>query len=495
MTPWYVSIEAPFGGYAPGYWENANGAYGNRNQARSMSNIDMADPTGFKQGPGLANLTNGTEAGVVTTLIKHILGLPPSSDTTYAVGGAKLYQLSSTAVTSSGTWPHTIDKAAVTGEDGESVAVINGALYYFYNHSGSAGDIGKYDLSATFDDDWGSTVPTGAAALQNAPHPCVVGNDNVLYFGNGPYIGYYDPDSGAGGTLSEDDFDAPTGSQCVDVRYLNSRVYGAFNFPNTSGNNATFGIIYVWGGVGYSSWDDYPNPRIQGKIGAIYPFDSTIFVWYQELGFTGGYKLGYISGNQLVEVCKYSGSLPNFAQVGEKDGMIAWISDGLIHRWGAIDRSIPVTHSQYADAGYATAGGMASPFGTIMCATYDGASAYKLAQFSGYDVNSNWKSLYFQVGPSMVDRVRVHHAPTATGARVDLTLRRDQALGSLSLNKQGQTGSITHTNDSSRAYKTFEPKYEVQSEVSIEASYANGSTTNPLQIRRIEMWGHSLDKT
>lgn len=490
MAKIYISIEAPFGGYAPAYWENSNAAFGNRNQARVMTNIDMVDPTGFKQGPGLATLTAGTEAGAITTLLKHILSIPPAADTTYGIGGNKLQKISSTAVTNAGAWPHTIDKGGVTGETGESLSVINGALYYFYNHSGSAGDIGKYDLSAVFDDDWGSTTPIGFAALQNAPHPSVVGNDNVLYFGNGRYIGYYDPDSN---TLSADEFDTPVGGECVDVRYLNSRVYGFFNFPNIAGNNNSTAVIYVWGGVAFSSWDDFPNPRFQGKIGAGYAFGSQMFVWFQEVGYTGGYKLGYISGNEIVELCAFSGSLPNFGQVGEKDGVLIWVSDGLIHRWGAPDRNIPVAHSQYADGGFSTVGAIAAPFGTLMCASTQ-TTSFKLAKFSGYDTNSLWKSLFFQTGPSMVDQVIVHFSTTAAGARADLTLRGDQSLSSKALAHEGQTGSITHTNDSGRCYKKFSPMFEVQSEFSVEVDFANGSTSNPLQIRRIEIFAHTLEK-
>ncbi len=494
MPDIYISIESPMGGFAPAYFENSNGSFGNRNQARAMTNIDIGDPTGFKQGPGLSTLTAGTEAGAVTTLIKHIYPVPPSSNLTYAIGGNLLHSLSATAVTNAGgVFPHTINKAVVTGEDGESIGVISGVLYYFYNHSGSAGDIGKYDLNVTFDDDWGSTVPTGLSALQNAPHPSITGNDNVLYFGNGRFVGYYDPDVGVGGTLSADEFDTPVGGEVVDVRYLNSRVWALVNTPNIAGNNNSTATIYVWGGVGFSSWDDFPNPRWLGKGGALYPFGSRMFVWYQEVGYTGGYKLGYINGNEITPVCSYSGTLPNFGQVGEKNGMLVWVSDGLIHRWGSSDRNVPVAHSQYADAGYSTAGGMASPFGTIMCASNQSTS-YKLAQLSGYDVVSSWKSLFFQTGPAIVDRVRVHFAPTATGSRADLTLRSDQALSSKALAHEGQTGSITHTNDTGRCYKTFNPMFEVQSEVSIEVDFANGSATNPLQIRRIEIYAHTLDK-
>lgn len=487
---WYISIDAPFGGFAPAYWENTYPSFGNKNQARAMSNIDMTDPTGFKQGPGLSSLTNGTQAAAVTTLIKHILPVPTSADITFGIGGAKLYKLTPTTVTSDGTWPHTIDKAAVTGEDGESTFLLNGALYYAYNHSGSGGDIGKYDLASTFDDDFGSTVPTGAGALVNAPHPSVVGNDNVGYFGNGAGVGYLDIDTN---TISTLDLDLPVGSQVVDVRYKDSRVWVAVNFPNTTGSNNSYGIIYLWAGVGVPSWDDYPNPRIDGKLGAMLNVGATMFVWYQEVGFTGGYKLGYIRGNEITELESYSGTLPNYAQVFVHKGHIAWQSDGLLHLWGASSRSIPVVHSQYADLGYSTIGGVASPFGTVMAASNE-SSSYKIAKFSGYDVVSSWKSLMFQVGPSMVDKVRVHYAPPGTGARVDVTLRSDQGLDSKALAHEGQTGSISNTNDPNTCFKDFSPGWEIKDEVSAEFDFANGSAANPLLIRRIEMWGHTLSK-
>lgn len=489
----YISIRAPFGGFAPAYWENSYAAFGNRNHARAMTNIDMTDPTGFKQGPSLADLTAGTQDGAVSTLIKHILREPPTAGTTYGIGGAKLYQITSSAVVNAGAWPHTIDKAAVTGEDGESSFVINGALYYLYNHSGSAGDIGKYDLSSTFDDDWGSTTPTGASALQNAPHPSVVGNDNVAYFGNGRYVGYYDPDTD---TLSADDLDLPVGAEVVDVRYKDSRVWAAVNLPNTTGSNNSVGAVYLWAGVGVASWDDAPNPRFNGKIGAILPVaGSTMFMWYQEVGFTGGYKLGYLNGNEIVEVASYSGTLPNFAQVFEYKGAIGWQSDGLFHIWGATSRSIPTAHSQYMDLGYATVGAVAVPFGTIMAASYDGSSSYRLAKASGYEITAcNWKSLMFPTGPAMIDKVRVHFGALATGARVDATLTADQGTNTLALAREGETGSISYTNDASHFYKDFTPDFEVQDEVAIDFDFTHGSASNPLLVRWIEIWGHTLVK-
>ena len=138
---WNIIVDAPFAGFAPGYFLDTYPVVGNKNMAGKMQNIDISSPVGMTQGPGLAALTNGTQAGAVTTLIKHILNTPSADSVTWGIGGSKLYKITPTTVTNDVTYPHTINKAVVTGEDGESTAKLGDYLYYFYNHSGGAGDI------------------------------------------------------------------------------------------------------------------------------------------------------------------------------------------------------------------------------------------------------------------------------------------------------------------------------------------------------------------
>ena len=70
--------------------------------------------------------------------------------------------------------------------------------YYFYTHrAGSATvmDIGRYDGSITFDDDFMSTAPAiGANAMSASAifNPLIVGHDDILYVGGGRYVGSYD---------------------------------------------------------------------------------------------------------------------------------------------------------------------------------------------------------------------------------------------------------------------------------------------------------------
>ncbi len=105
-------------GFCPKWYKSSYPNYGNKSQAGDMRNIDLTDPNSMTQGKGAAALTAGTQAGAVTTLIKGIQKVPTSSNVAYAVGGAKLYQISATAVTNAGGFPHTITgTGAITGED------------------------------------------------------------------------------------------------------------------------------------------------------------------------------------------------------------------------------------------------------------------------------------------------------------------------------------------------------------------------------------------
>lgn len=842
---WKIEIKAPFAGFAPAYYSNTYPSYGMKNHAGGMVDIDCTDPTKLTQGAGVANLTAGTEVGSVSTLIKHILDIPTSSDVTFGIGGNKLYKISSTAVTADANFPHTIDKDGVTSELGESVVSLGDYLYYFYNHSGTAGDIGRLTISTnTFDDDWGcykqgtevftvngwkniedvsvgeqvyslnpttqrveittnlqtinkpfngemitfknegvdlmvtpdhkmyagvrkmtkgktdtnweivradsllnktkiklkknaiwegkkkeywtipeydngsvqtirrdslgriigttgrryyrserkfpirpflrllgfyisegsstekciniaqrtyskgfqpikdtldelglsygyygqsfdihdkqltqyirsiipngfynkkipreimelhpvlllelfealmlgdgsgewayytsspylrddfvelvnrlgwsahykteclkgerashgiatadayritinklknetsfnhhnnfggkilkenytgnivclaleknhimlvryngksvwcgnSTVPTGASALASAVHPCVLGNDGIIYFGNGRYVGYYDQLTN---TIDTDALVLPVGTVVTDIKYYNSRVVISANFPNTGGNNKSFGVVYFWNGVS-AQWDDVPNPRIQGEIGAIYEDNGVVFVWYNDLSHSAGYKLGYISGNSIKELRAYSGGLPNFGQVNKYKGQIAWMSGNKLYLFGNIDQDIFATLSTIATAIRATAGAFSCPFLVPLIASYSGTN-FNLQKLSGYSVSSTWNSLMFDVAQSKIDKVRVYYETLASGARCDFTLRYNRGASTFSL------GDIRYANDSANTYKKFEPKVDVD-DFRLELSWANGSATNPLSIRKIEVEGHYLQK-
>jgi len=480
---WNIQINAPFSGFAPGYFLDDYPVVGNKNMAGKMLSIDSSNPVGITQGPGLANLTNGTQAAAVTTLMKHILTTPTADSVTWGIGGAELYKITPTAVTNAGAYPHTINKAVVTGEDGESTARVGDYLYYFYNHSGSAGDIGRLTLSTdTFDDDWGSTVPaTGAGTIEDAPHPSVVAPNGIIYFGNGQYIGSYDP---VADELDTQALDFQADAQVVDIDYDNGRIVAAVNSPNLGGVNNNIGGIFYWNTTS-TFYDDQPNPRIKGTVGAMYIKDGVVFVWYKK-GNAQGYSFGYVNGNRVQLIRSYEGGIPNFGQTTEDSGFIQWVSDDLIYRWGAEDESLDATMSQYCDGGYSTVGAIAVPFDELMISSYE-TTSFRLAKTSGYDVVSNWKTPMFDVAPSIVDEIIVHYEPTATGARTDLVLRYDRGGSNLAV------GNINHATDGALVVKVFKPKQRVE-DFRLEFDWANGSTSNNFTIRKVEINGHVLER-
>lgn len=466
------------GGLCPGFYKETYPSFGNKNMAGSMINCDLTNVSYIQQGPGLSNLGNNA---VQTTLIKGILKNPSAADVTFGVGGNKLYKFSSSALTNDATFPHTIDKAAVTAELGEDVVVFQSNLYYSYNHSGSAGDIGKFNLTSTFDDDWGSTVPTGKAALQSAPHQMMGGGlsgNDVMYIANGRYCASWN-----GTIFAPTALDLPTGSEIQSIAWMNDRVWMAVNKTTLTGNNKNFSSIYVWDGAADSWESEIP---LMGTVGALHVKNGILYVWYQDITNTGGYKLAYVNGTSVVDLANFTGGLPAFYQVEDYKDFIIWNSSGSIYAYGAGDKDLPARLFQFADGGYATVGGIAAPFGTPMVASFDGTSTYRLANFSGYDTNSTWKSLMFDITSggrlSTVDSVRFNFDVLTTNARVDWSLTNVDGVtvysDIISFSKLGAVSSILYFINGKKT-ENFR----------VELSYANGDITNTVKIKSIKING------
>lgn len=474
---WEISIRN-FSGFCPAWFENTYPFYWNKDHASAMKNADIIDPNVLKPGPDVANLTNGTQAGAVTTLIKGILPIAVSADVSYACGGNQYYQISSSAVTNSGgTYPYTIDKGTVTGEDADGIVYYQSKVYVFYNHSGAAGDI-LQDTAGTIDVDWGSTIPTGAETIQSATHQAIVGGDDVLYFTNGRYVGYID-----GTTLETQGLDFWTNAECSSITWNNNRVVVAVNRPNVSGSNFSESGIYSWDGV-TSSWSGDPI-EVSGRIGALYTKNGVTYCWWQDGTDTGGFSLGYVSGGRLIQIRRFKGTLPLWYQVGEYKGYLAWASDGLIYLWGAKDADVPVVLMQYCEGKHATIGGIGIPFGDLLIAS-NATTNYSLAKPSGYVTDFTWNTVAFPVGGagfvSIIDGVWVETEALTSGAKANFTLTYDKAKSNVAMD------SITYsaaTNITKHKILTQGPTVE-----DFRIDITNTDATTLIKIRSILISGH-----
>lgn len=118
------------------------------------------------------------------------------------------------------------------------------------------------------------------------------------------------------------------------------------------------------------------------------PINGIVYVAYQDLSVTDGYKIGYIAGRQIKELACYSGSLPNFSQKTLYNGTILFMANNKLYSCGAIKDILPIQISQIASVGYTTGGALGSPFGTPMVSSTQSTS-YKIAKFATtYDTTS-----------------------------------------------------------------------------------------------------------
>ena len=486
MSNWEINISTPSPGLAPAHWIDTYHGYGNKNMFSSMTDVDISNPNTITQGPAPTALTNGTHAGAVTTLIKGIYAFPKSASITYGVGGNKLYRFSNTSVENVGIWPHTINHPTETSEDGESVIVAGTDVFYFYNHN-SRGDIGKYDGSSTFDDDWGSTVPINATTLQNAPHPITsVGQENErIYFGNGQYLGYID--TTGSGTLFPEQIDFGGSSVVVDLVFESNLVWVAVNNPNLEGGSQNRGFITVWDGASPSYQE--PVIEVNGQIGALFTLNGVIYCMYKE-NSQGVNRLAFVNGNSIQDITQasFTGTLPKYYQVSIFDNQIMMFSDGKVYQYGSSDKSIKQAFSYYCTSTYTTGGGISNAFGSLLTASHDGSTNYNLDNFGGYSTNAEGYTVWYNVRSGMVNSIEILYSPTAPGAQVDLSIERDFGKRSAI-----SVGSISHTDDSGDIRKTVTDLDFECNTLRLKLDWSNGSATNPLEIRDIVINGNTVE--
>lgn len=455
---------------------------GSAGQFSLASNIDVISYPGLlTQGPALTSLTNGTEAGAVTELINFIVDRPVSSGTTYGISTTKLHQITTSAVANSGSWPHSITGAT----SGNSVVYHGGFLFYFYNKASGA-DCGRYDLSSTFVDNYFSTVPTGAAALQNAPHPVATKQD-IMAFGNGRYLGTFISTTL---TLAPTKLDFGADAQIADVAFHANQWWIAVNVGTAVSTDRQYASLYLYDPSATTTLLSDEIAVGAQRIGFLLPIEGIMYVAYQDLSSAGGFCIGYISGRGIKPLRYFTGTLPTFAQKSLYNNTIIFLSGSTVMSCGAVVETLPVQISPLASAGYSTAGAIAAPFGTPMVASTQSTS-FKLAKFSGFDVSSAWRSIIIPTISNnligYIDRITVLTSTLASGARCDLVIEANQA------SKTSSTQQITGIGK--RRFSFSKLALTGIEDFRIYLNWANGSATNPAKIREIQIQGHYVEQS
>lgn len=449
--------------------------YGAKGQASEMLADVISKPSFVTQSPALVDLTNGTQAGVVDQLIRYILDKPVSSSLTYALGTSKLFRVTPTTITSGGTpsYPQT-----VTGmTSGESLVRLNANLYGFYNKA-SGGDIFQMDLATeTIDDDWGSTNDT---ALIDAPHPVCVKED-IMLFGNGQYVGLYIEGTG---TLNTQHLDFGSGAEVVDIVFTSNNFWIAVN----SGEGKR-GQVYLYdAGAQSNQLSDEAGIGDQ-QIGFLYVYNGNVYVAYEDTS-SDGYAIGYVAGKAVKPLRYFSGSLPNHRQKALFRDTIIFTNGTNILSMGASVEQLPLQISNLVDAGYSTVGAVACPFGVPMVSSTESTN-YRIAKFSGYDTNSSWKSIFYDItdGKNLgnIQTIIVYSKELGVNARCDISVQTDQNTNTESTSLEYSGTGITR--------KTFNSINTPQAEdFRLVISWENGDTTNDCPIRKIVVQGNYVER-
>lgn len=470
-------------GQAPLAHLDTMGFIGNKGQASEMKADVISNPGFLQQSPGLANLTNGDESGVVDELIRFILDRPTAVDTTYGVGTTKLFKITATAVVNGGTpaWPQNIP--SMTG--GESVIRLKENLFVFYNTL-TGGDIAAMPLATeVIDPDWGSSVDQ---ALENAPHPSAAKED-ILVFGNGRYLGVFIKGLNS---LNVQKLDFGEGSVVADVVFNGNLWWIAVNY-----GEGRRGQIYVYDGSAISNQLSDEAGLGNQQIGFLYVQNGIVFVAYDDKT-SDGFAIGYMEGRTIKPLRYFSGSLPDHRQKTLYKNTILFVSQSDILSVGAAVEQLPIQISKLCAGGYPTIGAIAAPFGVPMIASTDGSSNYRLAQLSQYSLDSYWKSLFVdltkQRNLGKITTVIVQTKPLEEDAHCILYMEgnQDDTVVSNDLEIAG-TGKTRHVFTNIFFKKAAEVVAALQ-DFRVVVDYSEGLATKTVPIRKIIIMGTSLER-
>lgn len=462
-------------GFAPLAHLDNKTFFGNRGQASEMLADVISLPGYITQSPSYANLTNGSQAGVVDQLIRQILDRPVSANVTYGVGTTKLFKITPTEVVSGGTpsWPQTI-----TGmTSGESVIRLKANVFVFYNKS-SGGDIAAMPLATeVIDPDWGSTTDE---ALENAPHPSAVKED-IMIFGNGRYLGVYVEGLAL---LDVKKLDFGEGAEVSDVGFHANSWWVSVNY-----GEGKRGQIYMYDGSAISNILSDETGVGDQRIGFLYVLNGNIFVAFDDKS-SDGFSIGWLSGRTIKPLRYFTGSLPDHRQKALYKNTILFVSDDNIWSSGAPVEQLPIQISKIATGGLATVGAIASPFGVPLVASSDTTTNHQLAKFAGYSTASNWKSIVVDITSARllgkINTVLVATTALGANAKAEIVIEGNQgALTSSAL-------SVTGTNKTRHVFRSID--LAACEDVRVVVSYTNGSATNPCPIRKIVLLGNFVER-
>ena len=318
--------------------------------------------------PGF-NPTDATNVSVVTNSPIRKIVIGAESGTYYGYGvdyDTKLFQIDTTtaALTNAGIWPQTINTASgtVQGEDCVVYSARVGStraprLFYSFNNAGAAAgnplwNIGMYALdNVAGDDDFMTTAPATPLAILSTgatvtnPHPLIVGDDDVLYVGDGNIVHAYD---GADTTDPDGKFIVnvlvlPENFRITSFAKLKQRLaifgYIEMNTAASAGATsfyATDAKAYFWD---YLSNDPYDSVNLNDNYcNAAFEYRGTIGVFTQGRKPVAGSnqvsKMLLYNGTKFNTITMFPSNIPINGSVQIVGDTVMFNAQGVIYQYG-----------------------------------------------------------------------------------------------------------------------------------------------------------------
>lgn len=406
-----------------------------------------------------------------SSVTSRILNVAIDGQSSYGIDSAALLHklaILPPSVVITGGFPHTISAhgghSGVAGSDvciyyHNVSSVRTKSLFYSWNDN-TDGDIGIFDLSSTFDDDFMSTVPTSGAVLtKGTNHPMEVGYDDILYIGNGRYLNAYDGNLGANGTYFPAVLTLPEGYEIVSMSKLQPRSFVIFAY-----NKNTTGTIYrsdskafFWD---YLSLDPYQIENLSDNVVTeSFEYNGTVGCFTNGRGNYS--KLKIYNGSEFETIAKYLGYGPyhggcdvneNEIYFNTKDGQ-----DGIIYCYGnndGIKNTLNALHKIDSDKDYSPGFfKILSNFSYAGSQGKDNASSavIQYLDHTKYATEGLWYSDLTDIGYERIQitGITVYFADEFTGGR-DFTFSLLDRFGNYAISGLTNLATVTTTN---RIYK------------------------------------------
>jgi hypothetical protein len=327
------------------------------NQYPFSNNFDpISEPGTMRPAVDYIELTNNSVVG--NKIVKFILDARVATAYLYALeDGPKLHKINTSTKTiqNSGGFPHTIAGTGVFGED-LAIYTVNGQFRLFYAYRSTTpdkSDIGIFDFSTTFDDDFMSTVPSGATTLDNDyPVRLFNGDNGFLYIGNGNVVHKFDGTTaaGSGGKLTQVALDLPAGFVIkAGLSHLSHLWLGA---DSSFGNDVK---VFIWNyqSIQSGNLNGLESIKIEGaeEIFNMYLYNNRPRIWVRDLD--GSLSLREYTGSDFEIIQRLKNvSDPVVGGNALYKGMMIWNgNNGLTFAIGNLSGKRPNSFHQFAQLG------------------------------------------------------------------------------------------------------------------------------------------------